>query len=147
MSEIISFAKRELDLAFKPDEDDDELQREYNQDVANAVLELLQKMSDQGHSGFSASMAISIFSKLARFEPLTPLTGEDWEWTDLGYDDEMKYQNKRCPHVFKREDGTAYDSNALVFIDPDGFTYTASDSRKDITFPYTPTVEYVHRSN
>lgn len=137
-SNIISFARKELEIAFGDDPD------EYDKMLSDSVLKLLKQMDKEGHSGFSAAMTSNLFNKLSRFEPLTPLTGEDSEWTKLDYDDEIKYQNKRCSHVFKRGDGTAYDSNAYVFIDADGCSYTSSDSRKDITFPYTPTVEYIH---
>jgi len=96
------------------------------------------------------------------FEPLVPLTGEDWEWTETS---EGVFQNKRCSHVFKqadRFDGQAYDIDGIVFyewherdLDPDepgypGKTrfkshYTSSESRVPVTFPYTPIKNYVER--
>jgi hypothetical protein len=85
------------------------------------------------------------------YEPLGPLTGEDWEWTELDYGDDMKYQNKRCGHVFKGADGRAYDSEGKIFYDwytnDAGERYkshfTSKDSRVYIEFPYTPVREYV----
>lgn len=119
--------------------------------MCNQVLELLDKFAEHGHSGSTAPYAINLFSTLAKFEPVVPLTGEDWEWNEVG---DGCYQNKRCSRVFKqadRFDGQAYDLEAVIFwewwTDPEtgekSKTYfTNSDSRKPITFPYTPKSEY-----
>lgn len=125
---------------------DDEMQEA----ICRHVLKLLEVFSEEGHSGFSAPYAIALFSKLAAFEPIVPLTGEDWEWADVSFGSEMKYQNKRCSHVFKDEDGQAYDGNGIVFYnlytDEDGNEqkshFTCRESRVNIEFPYTPSIEY-----
>lgn len=139
MSNMTEYAESELRIAGMYDGD------EYNRMVADAVVEIVGKFADQGHSGFSAGMVSSILDKVLRYEPLTPLTGEDSEWVTLDYGGDMVGQNKRCSHVFKRADGTAYDIEAVIFRDPDGACFTNSDSRKDITFPYVPKREYVDR--
>lgn len=161
MSNLTTFAEKELRLAGWLDEDS-----MYDGMIGEAVLSMIRQFADEGHSGMSAGIAISVFSKLARFEPLTPLTGEDDEWTEV-YDSfkavaitepndeareiidainapkrERLWQNKRCSHVFKDENG-AYDSQGRVFREPSGACFTSRDSRVPITFPYTPTVEYV----
>lgn len=107
------------------------------------LIRMGQLFAIEGHSGFSASYAVSALEKLLRFEPLGPLTGEPDEWVELDYDDDMKAQNKRCSHVFRRADGTAYDIEARIFREPDGACFTGKGSSVDITFPYTPTREYV----
>lgn len=121
--------------------------------ICNHVMKLLEVFADEGHSGFSAPYAINLFSKLAKFEPIGPLTGEDWEWVNVseqsGY---TLWQNKRCGHVFKDENG-AYDIDGIVFydnhVDESGITYkayfTSRESRVPVTFPYTPTTEYRER--
>lgn len=111
--------------------------------ICNDALELLKVFSEQGHSGSSAPYLVNMLQKLMMFEPLVPLTGEDWEWTEVG---EGVFQNKRCSHVFKRLDcfeGQAYDMDGKVFREPDGCCYTSKDSCVPITFPYTPKTEYV----
>lgn len=119
--------------------------------ICNHVMKLLEVFADEGHSGSSAPYAINLFSKLAKFEPVAPLTGEDWEWTDVGEQSGGPlWQNKRCSHVFKDKDG-AYDIDGIVFYDwhTDEETgekykshFTSRESRVSVTFPYTPTTEY-----
>lgn len=122
--------------------------------ICNHVLKLLDVFADEGHSGSSAPYAINLFSKLAKWEPIAPLTGEDWEWTDVGEQNGGPlWQNKRCGHVFKDEDG-AYDIDGIVFYDwhTDKETgekfkshFTNRESRVPVTFPYVPKTEYRER--
>lgn len=129
---------------------------EMQEALCDHVLDLLKVFSEEGHSGSTAPYAVNLFKQLALFEPVVPLTGEDWEWNDTGHG----LQNKRCSHVFKDEDGRAYDIRGKVFFewcerpldeDEKGYpgtkrfksSYTSRDSRVYITFPYTPKTEYV----
>lgn len=137
MSNLVEFAKREL--ASLSGEDGP-----YGGMIAEAVLELVEKFSGQGHSGMSASMTINLFKRVAAFEPIGPLTGADDEWGEPTDFDGLR-QNLRCFHVFRRPDGTAFDSNGRVFREPDGACFVNSESHVDISFPYTPKVEYVDR--
>lgn len=129
---------------------------EMQQAICEHVLKLLEVFDGEGHSGSSAPYAINVFKTLASFEPLVPLTGEDWEWNDISeYGGGTKYQNKRCSRVFKDIDGRTYDIEGKVFwewwTDEDGVKrkshYTCSDSHVDVVFPYTPTREYVYRES
>lgn len=118
--------------------------------ICKHVLKLLQVFSKEDHSGSSAPYAINLFSKLARFELIAPLTGEDWEWNDVsdygGRDDGPLYQNRRCSHVFK-DSISAYDIQGIIFwewyTDPETGKkiktyFTNKNSRVSVTFPYTP---------
>lgn len=118
--------------------------------ICNDILSLLEEFSIQGHSGSTAPYCIELFKKLAMFEPIVPITGQDWEWNNVG---DGVFQNKRCSHVFKdnsRFDGQAYDSEGIIFYewvtDRDGEQYksffTGRDSAVPITFPYTPNPTY-----
>ena len=104
------------------------------------VIELLRVFAKQGHSGFSAPYCIETFRKLALFEPLVPLRGIDDEWNECC---SGMWQNNRCSHVFKELDGRAYDIQGRIFREPNGSCYTNRESRVYISFPYTPTREYV----
>lgn len=145
MSNLQSHAVRELQLSgYEFDSDGMPVQTEddfdINAEMCMCVLELMEVFAKQGHSGASAGYCISIVEKLMRYEPLSPLTGEDHEWNDTSdYGvPSTSWQNNRCSNVFKDETGRAYDINGKVFIDPDGCSYTSSDSFVDVTFPYTP---------
>ena len=137
-SNLIKHAKTEFKAAGWIDVDG---KMEEMQDLmCRQVLELLKLFSSHGHSGTSAPYAVNMFKKLAMFEPIVPITGEDWEWTEV--DDNM-WQNKRCSHVFKGENGRAYDMEGKIFRESNGSCYTSKDSRVYIDFPYTPKREYV----
>lgn len=135
MSALIAHAKRELQAAgYAMDGPNDP----YNQAAVDAILELIEVFSEQDHSGFSASYCLGVFTKLAAFEPLGPLTGADSEWNEAS---DGVWQNNRCSHVFKqvdRYDGKPYDINAVVLRYPDGCCVTGAESRRVIEFPYTP---------
>lgn len=115
------------------------------------VLKLLDVFADEGHSGSTAPYSIDLFSKLASFKPIVPLTGEDWEWCDVSeYGCEPKWQNKRDGRVFKDSDGRAYDIDGVVFYEwfedenheRHKSFFTSRESRVYVTFPYTPKTEY-----
>ena len=123
------------------------------------VLELLTVFSNEGHSGSTAPYAIDMFSRLAKFHPIAPITGEDWEWTEVSERMGSKcWQNKRCSSIFKDEDGTAYDIDGKVFwewavsYDDDGKPngkayrsyYTGRESRVPVTFPYVKPKEPIY---
>lgn len=131
---------------------------EMQEALCKHVLELLDVFHGEGHSGTTAPYTIDLFKKLAMFEPVAPLTGEDWEWVNVsengGNNGGPLYQNKRCGHVFKDNDG-AYDINGIVFYDwyvnEKGEIrksyFTGQGSRVPVTFPYVPKSEYRERPN
>lgn len=147
--------KRHAELEFRAagwTDEDGEFKDEMQRMICEHVLKLLDVFEGEGHSGSSAPYAIDLFKKLASFEPVAPLTGEDWEWTDVSEQNgRTLYQNKRCSHVFKNGD-EAYDIDGVVFwewyTDPDTGEkhksyFTSRESRVAVTFPYTPKREYV----
>lgn len=142
--DLIEFAKSELDIILNKCEDEEakKMQEIINKDI----LEIIEIFSKQGHSGFSANYAINLITKLLKYEPITPLTGDDNEWVLLDYGDDIKYQNKRCSRVFKDSNGKAYDIEGRIFSDNNGKTWFlkgGGESRTYITFPYTPKTEKV----
>ena len=136
-SNYLKHARREL-IALGYDLDQKE--ENPNKWIVEDLFELLKVFSKQGHSGNSAPYCVSIFKKLALFEPLCPLTGDYFEWNKIDND---TWQNIRCGHVFKGADGKAYDTDGKIFREPDGCCYTSSDSYVFIKFPYVPKREYI----
>jgi hypothetical protein len=130
---------------------------EMQQSICEDVLRLLDVFAEAGHSGSTAPYAINLFSRLAKFEPIAPLTGDDSEWIEV---DQDVYQNRRMSSVFKQPDrfnGQAYWIEGVIFWEwvsyPDidrGVPYksyfTSSESRVPITFPWVkPEPEYRFR--
>jgi hypothetical protein len=143
MSNLVSYAESELDRIGLTTED------EHNGMMRKHILHMVKEFSEEGHSGFSGQYALNILTKLLDFKPLTPLTGEDDEWTlaSIGY-----WQNKRCSSVFKDLDGSCYDIDGKVFWEwqrnEDGQAvksyYRGYGCSTPVTFPYTPPKEPIY---
>ena len=133
---LLDYARVELKKLEDDCKDDEEalkMQKLVTED-AMSIIELFVK---QSHSGFSASYILNLLDRLLRYKPLSPLTGNDDEWDDCSAYGLPDLQNKRCPSVFKRPDGTAYWTEGKIFSDDGGRSwYTSKDSRVDITFPF-----------
>lgn len=128
MGTLVDYAKEELKRIGMIDSGEP-----YNEEVAKAILDLIELFASQGHSGFTAPYTVNAFKRLAMYKPLSPLTGEDSEWSEVG---SGVYQNKRYSAVFK-EDGKAYNIEGKMFTDNNGLTwYLSKDSHVEITFPY-----------
>lgn len=135
MSGLIDFAEKELNrlLAKCDDSESYELQKHMNE----GVMDVVKAFSNAGHSGFSANYALGLINRLLNWKPITPLTGDDDEWKEIGMEG-IHYQNLRCPAIFKDKDGKAYYTEAKIFSSDGGHTwYTSKDSSEYIQFPYT----------
>jgi hypothetical protein len=147
---LIEHAKSELELAGLFSKEGDF----YEGMTGNAVMELIEVFSKQGHSGMSAAGVIHIFSKLAKFEPLSPVQGTDDEWVNVS---NGVLQNRRYSAVFKDPDGSCTYNTAIVKRCPNGTTWTgplyltredAINNTNQIKvrikgFPFTPKTFYI----
>ena len=79
--------------------------------IGEAVMDLIKVFSKQGHSGFSATMVLNIFSKVANFKPLTKITSDPSEWNDISETSgKPMWQSNRQPSLFSEDRGkTWYD--------------------------------------
>lgn len=153
MSTLIEHAKIELERIKAFDGEGDF----YGGMTGKAVMELIETFSEQGHSGASAPMVIKLFSKLAMYETLGPLTGEDDEWNKFDYGSQILYQNKRNSAVFKDVDGSVTYNNAIIKRCPNGTCWSGPlfETREDAInntnqiyvkvkeFPFTPKTFYI----
>lgn len=90
-SEFTRWARAELESAGLFDSDSD-----YEGRLGDAVMGLIYTFNDQGHSGFSATMAGSIFHELIQWKPLGPISQRPEEWMDVSYESgATMYQNLR----------------------------------------------------
>lgn len=137
MSNLLKHAERELKLIGYDGKD------EYDKMAKEAILQLIETFAKQGHSGFSADYVANMFHKLANYETLSPLTGNDDEWNDVSdISGEMLFQNNRDSRVFKNDDG-AFFTEAIVWQD-DVYHFSNKDSNRYIkSFPFTPKTFYV----
>lgn len=115
-SNLVKHAENELDLAgythTEPDVDEPG-KWDPDYEVRKAVLELVEKFAEQGHSGFSASVVIGMVVPLLRFEPLTPITDNPDEWMPItslepATDSPNMWQSRRDPRFFSLDGGKTY---------------------------------------
>lgn len=150
MSSLIEHAKREfLKLGYKPIE---ECEDDPDKWIQKNVLELLEVFSNQGHSGSSAPYTISMFKKLANFDPIAPIMGTEDEWFDASIGDDI-FQNLRCSAVFKNgKNSKPHYLDAIVWKNQNGNTFTGSvfNSKKEkirssqtIKIPFQPKTFYI----
>jgi len=102
-----------------------ELERvNFGEEDSRVMVEILRKFFDQWDSGGAVFFAADVLRRLISCQPITPLTGEDSEWFEVGEQNGVPlFQNSRCPSVFKEGD-RAYDLDVA--------------GRPTITFPYDP---------
>lgn len=130
---------KELERAGLFDKDSD-----YGGMLGDAVKELLLVFQKQGHSGYSAQVTASIFYRLIKGEPISPLTAEKDEWVEVS---EGLFQSCRVSAVFinKKESDKPYKLDGKAFSDDGGKSYfTNKDSRVYFDLPgFPPKTEYV----
>lgn len=107
MGSLKEHAERELKAAGLYDSDSD-----YGGMIPDAVMELVETFSAQGHSGASASLVLAVFTKVAQYENLTPLTDnpEDWYYhgPDVSGIEGGFWQNIRNGEAFSHDGGKTY---------------------------------------
>lgn len=137
MSECNSVRHARIELQLLEDEaakDSDASALEMQKLVTADVLKIVQAISETNQSGGSIGYILNLVRKCALQQNLSALTGEESEWYEHDPD---TIQNKRMGSVFKRKDGTAYDLDGYVGVDPDGFTYTGGSLPLcPVVFPY-----------
>ena len=141
---LVEFAENELNLLLKTCTDDEALNMQ--KVINNDILDIIKLFSSQGHSGFSAQYSLNILKRLMDYKPLSPITDSADEWTELNYDNDLAYQCKRCPSLFKDSENRVYNTEGRLFSDDNGHTwYNCKDSRIYVELPYTvpTTPEYV----
>lgn len=125
------WARKELELAGLFDKDSD-----YEGMLGQAIMELIEKFSEQGHSGMSAGLVSSIFHQLSQWKPLTELTDNPDEWNELSEEvaaDHMQWQSSRDPSCFSTDGGKTYwstNDKCFEFVDEDGTVYFTSSPER-----------------
>jgi hypothetical protein len=113
---LATYAEKELRDAGLFDADSD-----YGGMIGEDVMSLVRVFAEQGHSGMSAQMVLSLFSKVAAYQPLMPLknpmkTGEFHDVSTFSGTPVMTtLQSLRRSSVFSEDGGkTWYDIDKRV---------------------------------
>lgn len=96
MSNLVKHALREMEIANVED------------DVRSSVIKMVQAFADYGHSGGSASVVIPMVNRLLQFQPLTPLTDNPREWSDVDSLSPGTWQSVRQSEAFSHDGGRTY---------------------------------------
>ena len=99
----------------------------FGEDDSRVMIEILEKFFGQWDSGGAVWAAAPVLQRLIAGKPLSPLTGNDDEWNEVGPE---VWQNRRCSTVFKQKRPDLGDGLFAYNIDTLG--------RPSITFPYWP---------
>jgi hypothetical protein len=106
-SGMVPWVKRELELAGLFDKDSD-----YEGMLGNRVLDIVKLFCEQGHSGGSASLSLSLLDKLLRYKPLTSLGNptETGDYKDMSMESGSPcWQSTRDFSVFSHDEGKTWE--------------------------------------
>lgn len=78
--------------------------------VCEDILDILSTQCSHEDSGFSMGYKVGILNKLMRFKPISRLTLDNSEFTEVGND---MWQNKRDSSVFMDKDGNVSSINSI----------------------------------
>jgi hypothetical protein len=159
MSELLSYARKELDILNAAIEPDDE---SVIKDFEEEILAIVKKFENM--SGFEAHVKAaalaSTIKNLCLFKPLTSLKGTDDEWLTEETGGKTICYNSRCTGVFKDiETGNCEYIDAIIWevqseddntftghvalADADGKLHNTWSFRKIKGFPFVPKTFYV----
>lgn len=101
MSNLVDHAERELRAAGLLDEGSD-----YGGMVGAAVMKAVRSWAEEGHSGASHALALSLFTRVVDFKPLGPLTNSPDEWMEI--DSGKLWQSTRDSEAFSEDGGVTF---------------------------------------
>jgi hypothetical protein len=97
---LVEYAEEEMRRAGLYDKDSD-----YGGMIPEAVMKLVKVHAEEGHSGGSHELVMAIFKRVINFKPLTPITDDPSEWTEVS---ENLWQCRRDPSLFSSDAGKSY---------------------------------------
>lgn len=106
----------------------------FDQPTMDAMMKILDIFYEEWDSGGAVWAMVPVLESLLTGLPLSPLTGEDDEWMEVGLEREGVeiYQNVRCSTVFKRKVGKDWFAYDLELPGNDVWKFG------QVTFPYEP---------
>lgn len=134
MSSLMLYAEDELKRAGWFNKTSD-----YGGLVGPAVLEMMKQFAEEGHSGGSAPLVLGIFSRLASYRPLTPITDpmdlkEYLDHSEIS-GGHLTYQSTRLSTLFSEDGGKRwYDLDKPI----PRWKRWFGVRRAYVSFPYMP---------
>lgn len=111
MSNILDWAKKEVELACKKENPDwDGESFDYGCWCYKSALKAYESLVNDDHSGMSWSITRNILTRLMNDQVLTPIEDTEDTWGRISRTD---YQCKRMPSLFK----TIYDDGTVIYSD------------------------------
>jgi hypothetical protein len=134
MSNLVQHAEDELKRAGFFDQDSD-----YVGLVGPAVMEMMKQFAQEGHSGYSASLCLRIFDRLARYKLLMPIENPMIDQSFIDHTDisggHPTFQSNRLSSLFSEDGGKRwYDIDLRVSRWKRWFGIR----RQYVKFPYLP---------
>ena len=109
----------------------------YSYMLAQQVYDILDFLSDKGHTAQSISEVMLLLNQLVYNKALTTITGNDTEWDKL--DDNLLINNRDSRITKNIETGKIYFHDAYRFYSPhDTSLFTCNESKKEIHLPIYP---------
>ena len=109
----------------------------YSYMLAQQVYDILDFLSDKGHTAQSISEVMLLLNQLVYNKALTTITGNDTEWDKL--DDNLLINNRDSRITKNIETGKIYFHDAYHFYSPhDTVLFTCNESKKEIHLPIYP---------
>ena len=114
--------------------------------MLNMVKELMSTFYSDQYASIDKDVAIEVFQRLLKNIPISPLTGGDDEWVDIGDELEPLWKNSRCSTVLKDANG-AWDTSVYINLSwvkdasfnggvPFKMYFVAENQKVPIKFPY-----------
>jgi len=138
--------RTELEILKKQNKGEELIITDFIEDIYN----IIDKFSNQGHSGMSASFYSHTISETIKnvlsYKPLSPIDNDNDNWNEV---DSNMFQNKRVSALFKDGiDGRSYYIDAVVWQGVEEYdTYTGrneeTQSIQYVKFPFTPKTFYI----
>ena len=104
MSDILEWARREVEIACKKERGDSKNKGfDYGVACYMSALKALESLAGDGHSRFFIRITKSIINRLIDGKPLTPIEDTDdiWNLCNTNEDEVKRYQCSRMSSLFK----------------------------------------------
>lgn len=109
----------------------------YSYMIAQQVYDILDFLSDTGHTAQSISEVMLLLNQLVYNKALTTITGSDDEWDKT--DDNILINNRDSRITKNIKTGKIYFHDAYHFYSPhDTALFTCNESKKEIHLPIYP---------